>query len=308
MAKTIIAIVGPTAIGKTKRAISLAKYFHTEIISADSRQFYQEMKIGTAVPSKSELGQAKHHFIQHISIHEHYSVGDFERDAAMVLKELFKTRDIVVVVGGSGLYVDALLYGLDEFPAVDPKIRITLNTTFNQNGISTLQEQLKQLDPEYYDKVDLENPHRLIRALEVCISSERPYSSFLGRKKSKLNSPYILLGLQADREVIYDKINERVDVMVQNGLLEEAKELFRYQHLNALNTVGYKELFAHFEGKINLEDAVEEIKKNTRRFAKRQLTWYRKNEEVQWLNYDLTEDEFIETVEKKVQKIQNTHE
>lgn len=305
MSKLIIAIVGPTAIGKTTRAISLAQHFGTEIISADSRQFYKEMKIGTAVPSDFELSQVKHHFIQHINIHESYSVGDFELDVNLVLKELFRKNEVVVMVGGSGLYVDAVLYGLDDLPEVEPDIRKNLNSILKKDGIAPLQEQLKQLDPEYYDKVDVENPHRLIRALEVCISSGRPYSSFLGRKKNRHGSPYILLGLSADREVIYNRINERVDIMMQNGLLEEAKRLFAQRHLNALNTVGYKELFAHFEGEITLEEAVEEIKKNTRRFAKRQLTWYRKNQEVHWIDYDLSEGEFINTVEMKIKSVQN---
>jgi tRNA dimethylallyltransferase len=305
MTKIIIAIVGPTAIGKTTRAISLAKHYHTEIISADSRQFYKEMNIGTAVPSAAELGQAKHHFIQHKSIHDRYSVGDFERDAARALKDLFKKHEIIVMVGGSGLYMDAVLYGLDEFPETDATIRKDLNAILRQNGILPLQEQLKQLDPVYYDKVDIENPHRLIRALEVCISSGAPYSSFLGRKKTKHEFPHILLGLYADREVIYKRINERVDTMLRDGLLEEAKNLVPYSHLNALNTVGYKELFAHFEGKQSLEDAIEEIKKNTRRFAKRQLTWYRKNKEVLWLDFDLSEEEFITTVESHIQKFSN---
>ncbi len=305
MSKLIIAIVGPTAIGKTTRAISLAQHFGTEIISADSRQFYREMEVGTAVPTDFELSQAKHHFIQHISIHDSYSVGDFERDANLVLKKVFKNNDIVVLVGGSGLYVDAVLYGLDNFPEVDPSIRKNLNSVFKKDGIAFLQQRLKQLDPEYYDKVDVENPHRLIRALEVCISSGRPYSSFLGSKKNKHGSPYILLGLSAEREEIYNRINERVDVMMKNGLFEEAKRLFAYRHLNALNTVGYKELFAHFEGEITLEEAVEEIKKNTRRFAKRQLTWYRKNQEVQWIDHNLSEEEFIDTVEMKIKNVRN---
>lgn len=303
MTKILIAIVGPTAIGKTRRAISLATHFGTEVVSADSRQFYKEMKIGTAVPSDSELQQAKHHFIQHISINDTYSVGDFERDTSFILKELFKKHNVVIIVGGSGLYMDAVLYGLDDFPDVDPQIRKVLNTSLEQNGIVTLQKQLKEIDPKYYEKVDLGNPHRIIRALEVGISSGKPYSFYLGKKKNKNDFKHLLLGLRADRKIIYDRINQRVDLMINNGLPEEAKALFPKRHLNALNTVGYKELFAHFEGKTNLKDAVEEIKRNTRRFAKRQLTWYRKNKEVQWFNHDIIDKDFIELVEEEIKNL-----
>lgn len=297
MAKYVIAIVGPTAIGKTARAIALAKHFSTEIISTDSRQFFKEMHIGTAVPSPQELNQVKHHFIQHLSIFDSYSVGDFERDTLLLLDKLFRSHDVVLLVGGSGLYMDAVLYGLDDFPETDPSLRHGLNAVFNKEGIGALQDRLQELDPDYYAKVDLENPHRLIRALEISISSGRPYSSFLAGKKKERGFIPILIGIDAERKVIYERINRRVDKMMENGLLEEARELFKHSTLNALNTVGYKELFAHFEGKITLEKAIGEIKKNTRRFAKRQLTWYRKNEHLVWLDHELSETEFISSVE-----------
>lgn len=303
MPKVLIAVVGPTAIGKTSWAITLAKHFNAEIFSADSRQFFQEMHIGTAVPSPEELKSAKHHFIQHRSIFDPYSVGDFEREAIQALETYFKKNDIAILVGGSGLYVNAILYGLDNFPTVPKKIREQLNSVLKKKGIAALQRRLKSLDPEYYAQVDLENPHRLIRALEVGISSGKPYSSYLGTKKNPRNFKPILIGLNAERKVIYDRINKRVEDMMLTGLLQEAKTLHAHKSLNALNTVGYKELFDYLEGKMTLDMAVEEIKKNTRRFAKRQLTWYRKNEEILWLDYDLPEKEFIVAIEEPIKKL-----
>ncbi len=297
MINTLIVVVGPTAIGKTTLAISLAKHFNTEIISADSRQFYKEMKIGTAVPSSEELSSAKHHFIQHKSVLENYSVGDFERDALVVLEDLFKQRQVVILVGGSGLYVDAVVKGLDKFPKVDPKIRIQLNQTLHKHGIEPLQKQLKQLDPSYYERVDLENPHRLIRALEVCIGSGQPYSSFVGQEKPKRPFRTITIGINASREIIYNRINTRVDLMINEGLLEEAKLLYHHKELNALQTVGYKELFVHLDGEADLDHAISEIKKNTRRFAKRQLTWFRKSENIQWIDHEYVIKDVIQTIE-----------
>ena len=303
MSKVLIAVIGPTAIGKTKRAISLANHFNTEILSADSRQFYKEMRVGTAVPSTEELSQAKHHFIQHISIFDTYTVGDYEKDALNTLKSQFLHNNIQILVGGSGLFVDAVLYGLDAFPKIPIQVRDDLNTLFKEHGIMVLQEQLKIKDPNYYSKVDLENPHRLIRALEVCIASGQPYSSFLNSKRNNREFQFILVGIQADRDIIYDRINRRVDLMIDQGLVEEARELHTYKNLNALNTVGYKELFRFFEGECSLDEATEEIKKNTRRFAKRQLTWYRKNPEVLWLNHDISDQSFIDAVQEKLNKV-----
>ena len=302
MSKTVIAIVGPTAIGKTSKAITLARYFNTEIVSADSRQFYKQMRIGTAVPTQEELKAAKHHFIQHINITDPYTVGDFEKDAMECITSLFKSHEVVVIVGGSGLYMDAVLYGLDTFPEVPIELREQLNARLQMQGIEALQMELKQLDPEYYARVDLENPHRVIRALEVSLTAGQPYSSFLGKEKRKRPFNYVLLGLEAERSIIYERINQRVDAMIQQGLLDEVKALLDHKNVNALNTVGYKELFPYFEGRLSLEEAIETIKRNTRRFAKRQLTWYRKNQEVTWFDHTIAEDVFCEQVAQLLSK------
>ena len=294
--KYLISVVGPTAIGKTSLSIKLAKHFGTEIISCDSRQFFKEMSIGTAVPSKEELAEVKHHFIQHISIEEPYSVGSFEKDAIKSLDTLFETRDVVVMVGGSGLYSDAVIKGLDDFPDVDPKIRVQLNEELNNEGLESLQKKLKALDPNSFENIAIDNPHRLIRALEISIGTGKPYSSFLKQKQSQRNFKTINIGLKADRETIYDRINQRVDIMVNEGLLDEVKQLSSKQHLNALNTVGYKELFKHFNGEWSLDFAISEIKKNTRRFAKRQLTWYRKNENIIWFDYLTDSNDIIDHI------------
>lgn len=303
--KTLISIVGPTAIGKTKMAIAIAKHFQTEIISADSRQFFKELYIGTAVPTAKELGTVPHHFIQHKSIFDKYSVGEFEKEAISLLKQLFENHDMVVMVGGSGLYIDAVINGLDEFPVIDPSIRETLNKTLYEKGIKVLQKQLKELDRDYYTSMDIDNPHRLIRALEICIGSGKPYSTFLKKKNTSRPFKTIAIGLKADREIIYDRINQRVDIMLQQGLLEEVKNVFPYKTLNALQTVGYKELFKYLEGEWDLDFAIAEIKKNTRRFAKRQLTWYRKNESVIWFDHDLDETKFIKQINEKLTKLRN---
>ena len=300
--KYLISVVGPTAIGKTALSIKLADYFQTEIISCDSRQFFKEMTIGTAVPEPKELAAAKHHFIQNISIFDPYSVGSFERDAIAKLNELFQTYDVVVMVGGSGLYVNAVVNGLDDFPDIDPTIRESLTSRLKENGIEDLQAQLKELDPDAYDKIAIDNPQRLSRALEVCIGTGKPYSSFLNKKQNNRNFSTISIGLTADRELMYERINKRVDLMIQNGLLEEIKALYPYKHLNALNTVGYKELFNYLDGEWDLDFAIAEIKKNTRRFAKRQITWFKRNESTAWFDYQYQLDEitsYIETQQKK---------
>lgn len=296
MIKTLISIVGPTAIGKTTLAILLAKHFNTEIVSADSRQFYKEMCIGTAVPTSSELQSVRHHFIQHKSVLETYSVGAFEKDALQLLDSLFKNKDIVILVGGSGLYVNAVTKGLDNFPKIDSEIRASLNNRLQENGLLQLQTQLKELDPIYYEKVDLENPHRVIRALEICIGSGKPYSSYIGQEKPKRPFNTITLGIDADRKIIYNRINKRVDIMLEQGLINEVKSLSKYKHLNALNTVGYKEIFTHLKGETDFDFSISEIKKNTRRFAKRQLTWFKKNKETIWVNYEYEVERVIERI------------
>ena len=302
MNKYLITIIGPTAIGKTSLSIEIAKHFNAEIISSDSRQFYKEMNIGTAVPSREELNQVPHHFIQNLSIHDKYSVGQFENDAIAKLNELFKNHNLVIMAGGSGLYVDAVLKGMDNFPAVDPEIREDLKLQLEQNGIELLQEQLKKLDLETFLKIDIENHQRVIRALEICIGTNKPYSSFLTHSMSKRNFIPIKIGLVADRNIIYDRINERVDKMMANGLLEEAKTLVDYKNLNALQTVGYRELFCYLENEISLEFAIEEIKKNTRRFAKRQLTWYKKDKEITWFDFKENKQTIIDFIKAKINK------
>ncbi|MFD1613663.1 tRNA (adenosine(37)-N6)-dimethylallyltransferase MiaA [Gelatiniphilus marinus] len=282
----LISIVGPTAIGKTALSIKLAQYFNADIISADSRQFFKEMQIGTAAPSAEELAAAKHHFIHHKSIQDNYNVGAFEKDVLQCLNTLFKTNNVVIMVGGSGLYVDAVTKGLDEFPEVDKSIREQLNNELQSKGLKHLQNQLNTLDSKAYNTIAIDNPHRVIRALEICLGSGKPYSSFLNQGKSKRDFKTITVGLTAEREIIYDRINQRVDIMMEQGLLNEVKTLMPYQSLNALNTVGYKELFNYLNGEWTLDFAISEIKKHTRRFAKRQLTWFKKDESTLWFDYE----------------------
>lgn len=304
--KYLITIVGPTAIGKTALSILLAKHFKTNIISCDSRQFYKEMKIGTAVPSKEELQTVKHYFIQNRSIHQNYTVGDFERDALAKLQELFSTNNIVIMVGGSGLYVDAVINGLDYFPDVSPNIRENLNKQLEENGIDYLQNQLKELDIDSYNSIAIDNPHRLIRALEVSIGSGKPYASFKNKPKTIRPFISIKIGLNADREVIYNRINQRVDTMVKEGLIEEARSLYQYKELNALQTVGYRELFSAFNNEITQEFAIEEIKKNTRRFAKRQLTWFKKDKNTFWFDYKADINTIINSIENQLNLVKNS--
>jgi tRNA dimethylallyltransferase len=300
--KVLIAIVGPTGIGKTRLGVALAKKHHTHVISADSRQFYKEMSIGTAVPSKAELEAVPHHFIQYKSILDDYSVGDFERDAIHLLETLFEHHGVVVMVGGSGLYVDAVINGLDSFPDIDPEVRLRLNEALQTEGLAHLQEQLRKLDPEYAEKVDLYNPHRVIRALEVCLGTGRSYSSFLGKRKPQRPFETMIVGLATDRKTVYERIDDRVDEMMGHGLLEEARPLFPYREKNALQTVGYKEIFLFLEGTYDLDFAVSEIKKNSRRFAKRQLTWFKKREGVLWLDAMDPLETNVETVSEKLLK------
>ena len=295
--KTLITIVGPTAIGKTSLSILIASYFNTEIISCDSRQFYKEMTIGTAVPEKEELAVIPHHFIQNRSVFEDYNVGAYERDALNVLDTLFKKHNTVVMVGGSGLYVKAVLEGLDDFPKIDPSIRLELKHVLETEGIIPLQDQLKKLDVTTYNTIDIENPQRVIRALEICIGSNLPYSSYKGKIKKKRKFNSIIIGLNGEREKIYERINRRVDLMVEKGLLDEAKKLYPNKELNALQTVGYKELFSFFEEKVTKDEAIQEIKKNTRRFAKRQLTWFNKDASIYWFDFETNTDNILKKIE-----------
>ena len=284
--KTLIVIAGPTAVGKTAAAIQLAKHYKTVIVSADSRQFYREMSIGTAKPTEEELAAVKHYFINSHSITDTFTVGDYEKQCLELLDDLFKVHDKVILVGGSGLFIKAVCEGFDEFPDIEPDLRERLNKEFEENGIIFLQEKLKIADPHYYEQVDLNNPQRMIRALQIFESTGKPFSSY---RKSALNKrPFkaIKLGLNLSREVLYNRINQRVDLMLQQGLIDEVKSLFPYRHLNALNTVGYSELFDYFDGTIEMATAIDMIKQNTRHFAKRQLTWFRKDKEILWFDAD----------------------
>ncbi len=281
--KILIAVCGPTAAGKTALAIQLAQYFKTEIISADSRQFYKETNAGTAKPTDQELSLVKHHFINSHSISERFSVADFEEAAVEKLDQLFQTQAVVIMVGGSGLYLQAVYQGFDQMPDIDLQEREKWNGLYQKNGLEYLQNQLKILDPDYYDQVDLQNPQRIIRALEVS-SSGKPFSSLFTKTKKRRNFSIIKIGINPERSVLYNRINQRVDLMVENGLIKEAQDLLPYQHLNALNTVGYKELFNAFNQNTSIKEAIEQIKQNTRRFAKRQITWFKKDQEIMWFN------------------------
>jgi len=300
----LITIIGPTAIGKTALSIALAQHFGCEIISCDSRQFFKEMKIGTAVPSEVELASATHHFIQNKSIFEKYSVGDFEKEVLEKLDELFVKNNIQIMVGGSGLYVDAVLKGFDEFPEIEEQVRTEINHKFETLGIEFLQEKLQELDPDYYKKLQIENPQtlqnpqRMKRFVEVCIGSGLPYSDFIGKRKIKRNFTPIVIGLEADKEILYDRINQRVDLMFEAGLVEEVKQLLPHKERNALQTVGYRELFDYFEDKSTLEFAKEQIKQNTRRFAKRQMTWFKRTENAIWFDYETKINTVINDINK----------
>lgn len=297
--KYLIVVVGPTAIGKTSKAIEIAQHYDCEIISCDSRQFYREMRIGTAVPSAEELAAVKHHFVHNKSINDRYTVGDFEKEAIATLNLLFKTSDYAVMVGGSGLYVEAVLYGMDEFPEIDLELRTNLQKNYEKFGISYLQQDLQKLDPIQYEVIEKENPQRLMRALEVCLQTGKPYSSFLTKNAKKRNFIPIVIGLEAERSLIYERINQRVDSMLENGLLEEVKSLQAYKENNALQTVGYKELFAFITDEYSWDFAVETIKRNTRRYAKRQLTWFKKNDYTKWFLFNENSKTILNYIESK---------
>jgi len=281
---TLLVILGPTASGKTELAIKAAKLLGTEIISADSRQFYRELTIGTAKPSPEQLAEVKHHFVGHISITEKYNISLFEQDTIRLLDELFLSHDTVVMTGGSGLYIDAVCHGIDEQPEHDPAIRLHLQSGYKAGGIEHLQAELLRLDPAYYRDVDLSNPHRLMRALEVCIMTGKPFSSFRKGKQKERDFKIVKLGIDIPRAELVERINRRIDEMMAKGLLEEAGICLPFRHNNALNTVGYKEMFEYLDGHCSLEEAVEKMKINTRRYAKRQMTWFRKDPGIRWID------------------------
>ena len=286
MSKTLIIIAGPTAIGKTALAISLAKHFKTEIISADSRQFYREMNIGTAKPSEAELKEVKHHLINSHSVLDQFNAGDFEKESIELINKLFLNHDQVIMVGGSGLFINAVSHGFDQLPIATEEIRNYFNTILEEKGIKFLQDQLKKIDPVYYKEVDIYNPQRIIRALEVFECSGKTFSSLRTNIKKQRPFTIVKIGLNTDRNIVYERINLRVDQMIKDGLIKEVEGLKSFRHLNPLNTVGYSEIFDYLEGKSNREEAIEKIKQNTRRFAKRQLTWFKKSEDIKWYKPD----------------------
>jgi tRNA dimethylallyltransferase len=281
--KTLLIILGPTASGKTELAIKAARWLSTEIISADSRQFYRELAVGTARPSAEQLAEVKHHFIGHISINEKYNISRFEADTIRLLEEFFLHHNTVIMTGGSGLYIDAVCKGIDEQPDNDPAIRQMLKTEYKAKGIEYLRNELLHLDQDYYRQVDLSNPNRLMRALEVCLVTGKPYSSYRKGHEKKRPFRLVKIGIDIPRDELVNRINKRVDEMILQGLVEEAGAHYGFRHLNALNTVGYKEIFDYFDGKCSLEQAVEKIKINTRRYAKRQMTWFRRDREITWI-------------------------
>jgi len=290
--KNLISVVGPTGIGKTRLAIDLAKHFNTEIISCDSRQFFKEMKIGTASPSEEELAEAPHHFIGNLSVEEYYSIGQYEEDALKKLNELFENHDTVFLVGGSMMYEKAVIEGLNDLPEADEENQKKLNEIFENEGIDKLQEILKELDPEYFAVVDFHNHRRLLRAIDVIWQTNKKYSELIAVSQDSRDFNTIRIGIEAPREELYDRINRRVDMMMEKGLLNEAKGLENFKHLTALNTVGYAELFKYFDGEWDLDFAVSEIKKNSRRYAKRQLTWYRKADDIYYLQLGYSQEDF----------------
>jgi len=299
MQNTLIVVVGPTGVGKTELSIDLAGHFKTEIISCDSRQFYREMVIGTSAPTEEQLSKVRHHFVRFLSVTDYYSASMYERDVLKLLPELFSRNPLVILTGGSGLYVDAVCIGIDDIPDVDPAAREKYWNLYQRDGIESLRIALKLLDPDYYRIVDLKNHKRIIRALEICETTGRPYSSFLKKEKRRRDFRIIKIGLERPRDELYTRINERVDRMIGEGLVEEARNLLKYRHLNALQTLGYKELFEYFDGKITLETAISLIKRNSRRYAKRQITWWARDKEIRWFN-PLQKDDIIMYIETEV--------
>lgn len=301
MPKTLIVILGPTGVGKTDLSIRIAKHFNTVISSSDSRQVYREMSIGTAVPEKEQLEAVKHHFIHTHSIHDYFSSWECEKQTIELLTELYKEKDEVLLVGGSMMYIDAVCNGIDEIPTIDPELRQEVFAQYEKNGLESMKMQLKQLDPVFYDQVDLKNAKRVIHAVEICLMTGKPYSELRTNSKKKRDFKIVKIGLNRDRAELYSRINTRVDQMIEEGLIEEAKAIFEFRHYNSLNTVGYKELFEHFDGNISLEKAIELIKRNSRRYAKRQLSWFRRDEEIEWFHPD-QEKEVLQYIENKIKK------
>ena len=284
MKKLLVFVVGPTAIGKTSTAIDLATYFNTDIISCDSRQFYKEMNIGTAKPSPNEINKIKHHLIGNISVNKDYNISEFTNDADLILRSILNKKNIAILVGGSGLYIESLIFGIDQIPEVSLDLRNKLNNDLKNNGIKFLQDWLKKIDPELLDKIDIKNPRRVMRALEICLTSKKKYSQIIDKTKKIPKYDFLCIGLDRNRKKLYEAIDKRVDNMVANGLVNEVKSLYKFRKNNALNTIGYKEIFEYIEGNDSLENCIEKIKVNSRRYAKRQLTWFRSKNYVKWFD------------------------
>lgn len=282
--KTLLVLLGPTGVGKTDLSIELARHYRTSVISCDSRQIYKEMNIGTAVPEREQLAAVPHFFIQTVSVRDYFNCWEFEQQALRKIRELFEERDVVVMAGGSMMYIDAVCKGIDEMPTIDDEVRASVKEMFERDGIEALRLLLKKLDPEWYARVDLKNGKRVMHALEVCLMTGKPYSSFLTRTVKEREFNIVKIGLNREREELFDRINRRVDIMVESGMEEEARALYPLRHLNALNTVGYKEWFDYFDGKFDREEAIRLIKRNTRRYAKKQLTWYRNDSDIHWFH------------------------
>ena len=298
MDKLLLVIVGPTAIGKSRLAIDIAEKLGTEIISCDSRQIYRELNIGTAKPTAEELNRIKHHFIGTVSIHDYYNASKFEVAALQAIDNIFKTQKVAIMVGGSGLYLDAVCNGIDDLPTIDAEIRSNLLKRYELEGIGPLRQELFKIDPIYSKSADIRNPKRVLKALEVFYMTGKPYSGFLTKEKKERNFSIYKIGLNCERSMLYNTINQRVDNMVKNGLIEEARQLYPFNKLNALNTVGYKELFQYFSNEITLENAIEQIKQNTRRYAKRQITWFSRDKEITWFNPEKNDEiwEYVKTL------------
>jgi tRNA dimethylallyltransferase len=279
---TLVVVLGPTGVGKSDISIQIAKHFQTEIISADSRQFFKEISIGTAVPDKKDLEEIPHHFIQNKSIHDYYNVSSFEIEALDLMETLFKKVNPLLIVGGSMLYLDTICFGIDDIPTVDAKTRKLVNDWYEENGIDALKQRLLELDPEYYSIVDLNNHKRMLHAVEVCLISGRKYSSFRTNVAKQRPFNIIKIGINLDRKILYERINQRVVSMIKSGLVEEAREVYPYRNLNSLNTVGYKELFSYFDGSCSLDEAIDMIQRNTRKYARKQLTWFRRDSQIVW--------------------------
>lgn len=297
---TLIIVLGPTGVGKSDISIQLAKHYHTEIVSADSRQFFSELSIGTAVPSSDDLNEINHHFIQNKSIHHYYNVSEYETEALQLIQELHKRLNPVILTGGSMLYLDTICNGIDDIPTVDPEIRDEVIRWYEANGIEALRQRLQEVDPEYYEEVDRNNPKRMLHAVEVCQMTGKTFTSFRTRTVKERPFRIIKIGINQDRKVLYNRINERVLRMMDAGLLEEARSVYPYRSLNSLNTVGYKELFMYFDGDCTLDEAVDMIQRNTRKYARKQLTWFRRDQQIKWFEPNQLE-EIIEYIDLTMQ-------